>query len=77
MFLKGFANPPRQPEVEFEPTVKSALFLMNEQRVLALLEPSPGNLIDRLSKIEENRQAVKQFSLSIFIRRPTEFFVNH
>ena len=42
MFLKAFPNPPRQPEVEFEPTVKSALFLMNEQRVLALLEPSPG-----------------------------------
>ena len=72
MFLKAFANPPRQPEVEFEPTVKSVLFLMNEQRVLALLEPSPGNLIDRLSKIEDNRQAVEQLFLSIFIRRPTE-----
>lgn len=49
-FLAAFANPPRDPEGEFAPSVKAALFLSNDAKVLELLKPSDGNLADQLVK---------------------------
>ncbi len=33
-FVKAFANPPREPEVEFAPSLQGALFVLNDANVL-------------------------------------------
>jgi len=47
-FVAAFGNPPMEPELEFSPSVKSALYIANSADVLSLLEQRPGNLADRL-----------------------------
>ena len=49
-FVSAFANPPRDPEGDFAPSVKAALFLSNDARVLELLKPDSGNLAEQLVK---------------------------
>jgi hypothetical protein len=71
LFLDAFASPPREPEIDFEPTVKAALFLMHDKRVLELLQPKPGNLIDRLTKMDDNGQTAEQLFLAVFSRQPS------
>ena len=46
----GVSNPPGEPEVDFNPSMGHALFLMNEEMVLDWLKPKSGNLVERLSK---------------------------
>jgi hypothetical protein len=70
LFVDAFANPPTEPEIDFEPTVKAALFLMHEERVLNLLKPKPGNLTDRLAKLDDNAAAEELF-VSILSHQPT------
>lgn len=71
-FLAAFANEPKEPELEVNATVKAALFLLNDPKVQELLKPREGNLIDRLSKISDNRQAAEELFLSVFSRMPTD-----
>ena len=71
-FAKAFANPPREPEVEFSPTVKAALFVLNDGAVLAWLKPAPGNLAERLSKITEPDKLADEAYLSILTRLPSD-----
>ena len=54
-FVKAFANPVREPEDEPAPSLKAALFVLNDETVLGLLTPKPGNLIDRLAKLPDDR----------------------
>ena len=70
-FESAFANPPMEPEVEFKPSVKSALFLSNDMFVLCLLEPRPGNLVDRLTKIEQADSLADELFLSVLSREPS------
>jgi Protein of unknown function (DUF1549)/Protein of unknown function (DUF1553) len=70
LFIKTFANPPQEPEYEFAPTVKAALFVLNDKRVLGLFERQDGNLIDRLAKLSDDQVAQELF-LSILSREPT------
>ena len=72
LFVKTFANPPKEPELEFAPTVKSALFLMHEERVLKLLQPRDGNLTDRLATIEDDNALIDELFLAILSRPPTD-----
>lgn len=72
LFLKTFANPPKEPEVDFEPTVKAALFLMHDERLLALLQPREGNLTDRLSKLKDASDLANELFLSVVSRPPSE-----
>ena len=69
-FVDTFANPPTEPEIDFEPTVKAALYLMNDDGVLNLLQRNEGNLIDRLAKRSDAELADELF-LSILVRHPT------
>lgn len=71
-FVTAFANPPREPEVEFSPSVKAALFLLNDGTVLAWLKPLPGNLVDRLSKRASPDEIAEELYLSVLTRRPTD-----
>lgn len=84
LFIKTFANPPKEPEVDFSPTVKAALFLMHEEKVLALLKPRDGNLVERLSKLDDTAVSEGLF-LAILSRPPSaddrttvaEFLIKH
>lgn len=70
LFLDAFANPPKEPEVEYEPTVKAALFLSNDDRMLALTRREEGNLTDQVCKLEGDAMFDELF-LAILARRPT------
>lgn len=72
LFVKTFANPPKEPEVDFEPTVKAALFLMHDERLLALLRPQQGNLVQKLSALSGANQIADELFLSLVGRQPTE-----
>jgi len=69
-FIKAFANPAREPEEEFLPALKSALFLLNDSAVLDLLTARPGNLVDRASKLSDEK-AVEELYLAVLTRLPT------
>ena len=70
-FTKAFANPPKEPEVEFAPSVKAALFLMNDEVVLSWLQPRDGNLVSRLAAITDDGQAADELYLAILSRPAT------
>lgn len=70
-FLKAFANPPREPEEEFVPSLKGSLFLLNDPTLLEMLNPKPGNLVDRLSKLTDP-QVAEELYLTILTRLPNE-----
>jgi hypothetical protein len=71
-FVDAFANPPQEPEIEFEPSVKAVLFLLNDNRVLQLFERRPGNLIDSLARSTDDAELVDGLFLSILSRPPTD-----
>lgn len=70
-FLAAFANPPREPEVEFAPSVAAALFVLNDGKFLEWFQSKPGNLIDRLSKIEDVETMTNELYLSLLSRNPS------
>ncbi|HTN76224.1 MAG TPA: DUF1549 domain-containing protein [Pirellulaceae bacterium] len=70
--IKAFAQPPREPEVEFAPGVKGSLFLSHDTAVLQLLEAKDGNLADRLSKLKDDQQLANECYLSLLSRQPSD-----
>ncbi|HEY7154182.1 MAG TPA: DUF1549 domain-containing protein [Gemmataceae bacterium] len=68
-FVKAFANAAREPEEEFAPALRSALFLLNDPALLDLLKPRPGNLVGRASKMTDD-QALDELYLATRTRRP-------
>lgn len=70
-FVKAFAAPPREPETEFAPSVKAALFLSNDSVVLGWLAPQSGNLADRLVQISESDKFADELYFSVLSRSPT------
>ncbi|MBA4017897.1 MAG: hypothetical protein C0483_12035 [Pirellula sp.] len=75
-FTKAFANPPKEPEIEFAPSVKAALFLSNDDEVLRLTVRDSGNLVDRLVKLAEAKDggadaAAEELYLAVLSRKPT------
>jgi hypothetical protein len=70
-FLKAFGNPPQEPEVDFNPSLKSALFLLNNPLILKLLTPKSGNLMDRAAGLVDSAVADELYR-SILTRDPTD-----
>ncbi len=70
-FLKAFANPPMEPEGEFAPSLRAALFLMNDADLLKLLDSQPGNLISRLQSLDTPEQIAAELYVSVLTRPPT------
>jgi hypothetical protein len=68
-FAEIFGNAAGEPEVEFQPSMTHALFLMNEKLVLEWLTPGPGNLVDRLSRLPD-AEAAEELFLSVLTRLP-------
>jgi hypothetical protein len=70
-FTGAFANEAREPEGDFKATVKGALFWRNSAEIQKLLNPHPGNLIDRLTKFEQSSLLVEELYLAVLARYPT------
>jgi hypothetical protein len=70
-FAGAFANEAREPEGEFKATVKGALFWRNSAEVQKLLHRRPGNLIDRLMKIEQLDSLIEELYLAVLSRFPS------
>ena len=68
-FVRAFAGPRREPEDEFAPSLRGALFLLNEPAILAWFDPQPGNLVERLGKVADDKLA-EELYLSVLTRRP-------
>lgn len=71
-FVQAFANPAREPEEEVNPSLKGALFLLNDPTVLGWLEPKSGNLTDRLGKISDSNKIAEELYLSVLSRMPVD-----
>ncbi len=69
-FLKAYANQPREPEDEVLPSLRAALFLRNDETLLALLKATAGNLVARLAELSADKIADELY-LSILTRMPT------
>jgi hypothetical protein len=69
-FTKAFANAAREPEDDVNPSLKAALFVLNDPAVLAWLQPQPGNLVDRLTRLSDDKVADELY-LSVLTRLPT------
>ncbi|MCE9608156.1 MAG: DUF1549 and DUF1553 domain-containing protein [Planctomycetia bacterium] len=72
IFVKAFANPPQDPEVDFAPSLKSALFVLNSEVLLTCLTPEAGNLVDRLTKLSDPAAISDELYLCILTRTPTD-----
>jgi len=70
-FVKAFGNVPQDPEVEFSPSLKSSLFVLNDSAVLDCLTPQAGNLVDRLMNEPDPSAVADELYLSVLTRRPT------
>jgi len=71
-FDKALANPPREPEVGHNPTVKAALFFMNDSVVLGWLKPEGENLAARLLKQADAAALADELYLAVLSRQPSE-----
>ena len=70
-FEAAFANEPKNPELEFAPGMKAALFAMNDEEVGKLLERNDA-LPSRLARETDTRKIVEELSIHIFGRMPTD-----
>lgn len=71
LFVGVYSNPPGEAEVDFTPSMGHALFLMNDQGLLDWLNPKSGNLVERLSKLNDMAVADELY-ISALTRRPTK-----
>ncbi len=72
LFVGVYGNPPGEAEVDFTPSMGHALFLMNDQGVLDWLRPKSGNLVERLSKLNDPAAVADELYISTLTRPPTE-----
>ena len=71
-FAKALGQPPREAEIDHAPSVKGALFVMNDAVVLSWLEPRDGNLLDRVKKLDNPQAVADEIFLSVLSRPPSE-----
>lgn len=71
-FTSAFANAAKEPELSVNPTLRSALFLRNNDLVLWSLQRRKGNLADRLAEISDAAKVADELYLSILTRLPTD-----
>jgi hypothetical protein len=71
-FVSVYGNAAAEPEIDFAPSVKAALFVTNDNIVLNFLEPKDNNLITRLQNLSNNEEKIKEAFLSVLSRYPSE-----
>ena len=69
-FQQALANDPKDPEHDFAPSLKGALFMMNDEEVLKLLDTDQGSVVPRLAAEPSNEKAAEDLFLQIFSRVP-------
>ncbi|MCA9064437.1 MAG: DUF1553 domain-containing protein [Planctomycetaceae bacterium] len=69
-FREAFSNIPRDPEVDFRPSVKAALFLMNDASLTSWFERHPGNTVDHLAELND-AQIPEALYRTVLCRNPT------
>jgi Protein of unknown function (DUF1553)/Protein of unknown function (DUF1549) len=69
-FQKAFANPSREAEDEITPSLKAALFVLNDDVVQSWLQPRKGNLADRLLALPD-ADVAEELYVSVLTRLPT------
>ena len=70
-FRDAIANEPREPEHGFSPSLKSALFMMNDEEVQKLLEANDGSLVSELAASGKDDAAIAEaLFLQVFSRLP-------
>ncbi len=70
-FVAVFGGQAAQPEQDFQATLEQTLFLANGGVLRSWIAPRPGNLADRLGRINEPPAVAEAMFLSILTRRPT------
>ncbi len=70
VFVRTFAGPPGEPEVEFAPSMSHSLFLMNDRMVLEWLKSRDNNLTARLGKMASGGDVAEELYLSVLSRLP-------
>jgi hypothetical protein len=71
-FVRAFGNVPQDPELDFSPSLRSALFVMNDPHVQGLLQPRDGNLSARLLELSDSAAFADELYLSVLSRFPDE-----
>ncbi|MDA1248135.1 MAG: DUF1553 domain-containing protein [Planctomycetota bacterium] len=71
-FKTNFGSGPKEPEVEFEPSVKGALYLMHESKIQKCLESGSATLVEDLLKTETDQAAIDHLFLRLLTRKPTD-----
>jgi len=71
-FIKAFGNVPQDPEIDFMPSLKSSLFVMNDPLILDRLTPAAGNLTDRLQAQSDAPALITELYLCVLTRPPTD-----
>lgn len=72
LFVGVYSNPPGEAEVDFTPSMGHALFLMNDQGVLDWLKPKSGNLVERLSNLNDAATVADELYISALTRPPAD-----
>lgn len=71
-FVSAFGNAPKDPETAFAPTLKAALFVLNDETVESWLQPRDGHLIARLSENAKDADVVNSLYMHVLSRPPTD-----
>lgn len=71
MFVKLFGLSAGQPQYDFFATADQAMFFSNGSQIQSWLNPSRGNLTDRLNNLAEPEKVAEELYLSVLTRRPT------
>lgn len=71
-FVKALANEPKEPELEFAPSLKSALFVMNDAEVQKLSSAGAGSIVTRMSAEKDDGKVIADLFASIYSRSPSD-----
>ncbi len=72
-FINTFGSQPGQSEDQgFDATIDQTLFVRNGALIRGWLAPRTGNLVDRLSRLQDARALAEELYLSVLTRLPTE-----
>ena len=72
-FIASFANPPREPEVEFAPSVRGSLFLLNSELVQSWVNVGGNNSTEQVLRISDNAEVVNSLYYTVLSRPATSF----
>lgn len=71
-FISLYGLSPGEPQNEFFATTEQSLFVANGSVIQSWLNPSSGNLTDRLAKEQDHTVLATDLYKSVLCRRPTE-----